>query len=120
MIVLRESAYHAVPWKNGGGITREIYREPAGSAAFDWRRSLATIDRPAISTAGWLETPVCCVSGPVRITNIAAVSEDPGAVDTARCGPSDGIVICSPVGIAVTQIFIAAVFIAAVRPARAS
>jgi environmental stress-induced protein Ves len=45
MIVLRESGYAAVPWKNGGGTTREIHRVPADTAAFDWRLSLATIDR---------------------------------------------------------------------------
>jgi environmental stress-induced protein Ves len=45
MIVLRESGYAPVPWKNGGGITREIHRIPADTAAFDWRLSLATIDR---------------------------------------------------------------------------
>jgi uncharacterized protein len=46
MKVLRESGYPAVPWKNGGGITREIHRAPADSATFDWRLSLATIDSP--------------------------------------------------------------------------
>ncbi len=45
MIVLRESAYVCVPWKNGGGQTREIHREPPGPAAFDWRLSLAAVDR---------------------------------------------------------------------------
>jgi environmental stress-induced protein Ves len=45
MMVLRESGYTAVPWKNGGGITREIHRLPADTTAFDWRLSLATIDR---------------------------------------------------------------------------
>jgi uncharacterized protein len=44
MIVVRESAYRTVPWKNGGGVTREIFREPAEPAPFDWRLSLATID----------------------------------------------------------------------------
>lgn len=35
----------AVPWKNGGGSTREIVRRPegAGMDAFDWRVSIATI-----------------------------------------------------------------------------
>jgi uncharacterized protein len=46
MKILRESAYESVPWKNGGGITREILREPAGAVGFDWRLSLATIDSP--------------------------------------------------------------------------
>jgi uncharacterized protein len=46
MIVLREADYTAVPWKNGGGLTREILRVPADAAEFDWRLSLATIERP--------------------------------------------------------------------------
>ena len=44
MIVLRESDYVAVPWKNGGGVTREIHREPPGPEPFAWRLSLATVD----------------------------------------------------------------------------
>jgi environmental stress-induced protein Ves len=46
MIILRESSYVTVPWKNGGGVTREILRAPPESNAFDWRLSLATIDLP--------------------------------------------------------------------------
>ena len=35
----------AMAWKNGGGVTREIVREPAGSSLddFDWRVSVADI-----------------------------------------------------------------------------
>ncbi|MBB3180224.1 HutD family protein [Variovorax sp. Sphag1AA] len=38
----------ATPWKNGGGVTREIVCSPAGAGMdrFDWRVSIATIDRP--------------------------------------------------------------------------
>ena len=46
MIVLREADYLAVPWKNGGGLTREILKVPPDAAAFDWRVSLATIEAP--------------------------------------------------------------------------
>jgi environmental stress-induced protein Ves len=46
MFIAREAAYRAVPWKNGGGITREIFREPLEPAPFDWRLSLATVDAP--------------------------------------------------------------------------
>jgi uncharacterized protein len=46
MWVLRESSYRTVPWKNGGGRTREILREPLEPTPFDWRLSLATIDVP--------------------------------------------------------------------------
>ena len=38
----------ATPWKNGGGVTREIVCSPTGAGMdrFDWRVSIATIDRP--------------------------------------------------------------------------
>ena len=41
------SAIAPVPWKNGGGTTREIACWPpqAGMEAFDWRISVACIDR---------------------------------------------------------------------------
>lgn len=37
----------ASPWKNGGGVTREIVCSPtgAGMEGFDWRVSIATIDK---------------------------------------------------------------------------
>jgi environmental stress-induced protein Ves len=46
MIIMRESSHRAVPWKNGGGVTREILRVPPEPTAFDWRLSLATIASP--------------------------------------------------------------------------
>ncbi|GAA1508776.1 HutD family protein [Streptomyces albidochromogenes] len=44
--VLRAADREAVPWKNGGGITREIAAAPvgAGTAHFDWRISLAEVE----------------------------------------------------------------------------
>jgi environmental stress-induced protein Ves len=44
MIILRAADYRTEPWKNGGGVTREILREPVRPGAFDWRLSLATIE----------------------------------------------------------------------------
>ncbi|MBT2504557.1 HutD family protein [Streptomyces sp. ISL-98] len=43
--VLRAASREAVPWKNGGGITREIAAWPqdAGMADFAWRISLAEV-----------------------------------------------------------------------------
>ncbi len=48
MILLHEVDYATVPWKNGGGLTREILKVPqdADAVTFDWRLSLATIERP--------------------------------------------------------------------------
>jgi len=42
------AALSAAPWKNGGGVTREIVCSPpgAGMEGFDWRVSIATIDKP--------------------------------------------------------------------------
>jgi environmental stress-induced protein Ves len=42
--VIRRSSFIAAPWKNGGGITHEALREPAGADEFRWRVSLANID----------------------------------------------------------------------------
>ena len=43
--VLRAAGRAAVPWKNGGGVTREVAVSPPGSAFedFDWRVSIAEI-----------------------------------------------------------------------------
>jgi uncharacterized protein len=43
--VLRAAQRAAVPWKNGGGLTREVAVHPAASdfASFDWRVSIAEI-----------------------------------------------------------------------------
>lgn len=54
---LRWSEYRRVPWKNGGGITREVasgtVKAPTASAeitdGFDWRVSVADVDAEAPS-----------------------------------------------------------------------
>ena len=43
--IIRRRDYHAAPWRNGGGVTFEIAREPQGEGAFEWRLSLAQVDR---------------------------------------------------------------------------
>ncbi len=44
-VILRAAERSAVPWKNGGGLTREVAVYPAGSdlGSFDWRVSLAEV-----------------------------------------------------------------------------
>jgi len=46
-VILRAAGRSAVPWKNGGGLTREVAVHPPGSdlASFDWRVSLAEVRR---------------------------------------------------------------------------
>lgn len=44
-MILRAADRRAVPWKNGGGLTREVAVHPPGSdlGSFDWRVSLAEV-----------------------------------------------------------------------------
>jgi len=46
-VILRAADRVALPWKNGGGITREVAVHPADSSlsTFDWRVSLAEVSR---------------------------------------------------------------------------
>lgn len=45
--IIRAADCPTVPWKNGGGLTREIavYPPAADMAGFDWRLSAATVDQ---------------------------------------------------------------------------
>lgn len=45
MRILRATEYRRMPWKNGGGETREIMVSPPGATldSLDWRVSLATV-----------------------------------------------------------------------------
>ncbi|MBN3727219.1 HutD/Ves family protein [Burkholderia sp. Ac-20379] len=46
--LIRADALVASPWKNGGGVTREIAAEPPGASldAFAWRVSVADVAQP--------------------------------------------------------------------------
>ncbi|HVO44883.1 MAG TPA: HutD family protein [Steroidobacteraceae bacterium] len=70
MRLLREIDSAPVPWKNGGGLTREILREPTGEGVFDWRLSVATIDTagPFSSFDGYDRTLVLVRGAGVELT----------------------------------------------------
>lgn len=42
--VMRLAQYPVMPWRNGGGRTREIVRVPTDTDEFDWRVSIADIE----------------------------------------------------------------------------
>jgi environmental stress-induced protein Ves len=42
--IVRKSSFKEIPWKNGGGVTHEAIRVPAGGDTFLWRVSMAHID----------------------------------------------------------------------------
>lgn len=48
MRIIRAAEHRIVPWRNGGGITREVLVEPdpADPAQFLWRISIATVAGP--------------------------------------------------------------------------
>jgi hypothetical protein len=57
----------AAPWKNGGGLTREIVCRPRGSSmdTFDWRVSIAEISADgAFSVFGGVDRVIVLLSGP--------------------------------------------------------
>jgi len=45
MQIIRQCAFTATPWKNGGGITHEAIRVPQSGDPYRWRVSVAHIDR---------------------------------------------------------------------------
>lgn len=46
MRILRCADYRRMAWKNGGGLTQEIAREPPQGEFYQWRLSMAQIDMP--------------------------------------------------------------------------
>ena len=66
MRVLRSADYRRMPWKNGGGETREVAVSPPGATldTLDWRLSLATVasDGPFSVFAGVVRT-LCVLEG---------------------------------------------------------
>ncbi len=69
-MILRAAGRHATPWKNGGGLTREVAVHPAGSdlGGFDWRVSIAEVRRrgPFSSFAG-VDRHMAVISGRLQL-----------------------------------------------------
>ncbi|MFN9848312.1 MAG: HutD family protein [Alphaproteobacteria bacterium] len=90
LTVLRAGDRKAVPWKNGGGVTREIAAWPPGSGFddFAWRVSMAEVreDGPFSNFAG-VDRILTVLEGAMRLTieggGVFELSLDtpPGAFD---------------------------------------
>jgi len=98
-VILRAADRIAVPWKNGGGITREVAVHPPGSTLgnFGWRVSLAEVrtggpfstfsgidrqmavlsGRLQLSIAGREPLTLCADSDPVAFAGELPVSSEP-------------------------------------------
>lgn len=66
MQIFRSTDYRRMPWKNGGGETREVVVSPAGATLdnLDWRVSLATVavDGP-FSVFEGVQRTLCVIRG---------------------------------------------------------
>ncbi|MBU1378508.1 MAG: HutD family protein [Alphaproteobacteria bacterium] len=85
LTVLRAADRAAVPWKNGGGVTREVAAWPPGSGFddFAWRVSMAEVreDGPFSSFPG-VDRVLAVLEGAMRLT-----VEGGGVVDLAPDAP---------------------------------
>jgi hypothetical protein len=71
MLLLRAADRTAIPWKNGGGMTRDVLISPAGATldAFDWRISIAEIARDgAFSQFPGIDRKLAVLEGKVALT----------------------------------------------------
>jgi hypothetical protein len=71
MKIIRLASCVATPWKNGGGVTREVIRSPAlGSGSFAWRLSVADLEvsGPFSDFTGYRRLMVLLAGGGVRLT----------------------------------------------------
>ena len=56
--------YRRMPWKNGGGSTLELLRDPAPDGGFNWRLSIADVTTPGpFSTFAGIDRQIMLVSG---------------------------------------------------------
>jgi uncharacterized protein len=70
-LILRAADRCAVAWKNGGGVTREVFVQPPGSdfGSFDWRLSLAEVGIAGpFSAFNGVERHMAVLSGRLDLT----------------------------------------------------
>lgn len=73
--LIRAAELQPVPWKNGGGTTREIAVEPPGSAfdTFLWRISMADVDQAGpFSTFEGIDRIIAVIQGGAMVLNDTA------------------------------------------------
>jgi environmental stress-induced protein Ves len=89
MKILRQEDYKVMPWKNGGGITTEIWVSPQGAGLsgepFDWRVSIADVasDGPFSKFAGYDRNIMLLEGAGMRLATDAT-----GAIDLALYRPA--------------------------------
>jgi environmental stress-induced protein Ves len=82
MKLLRAADRSAIPWKNGGGVTRDVIVSPAGATMddFDWRISIADIvSNGPFSRFPGIDRKLAVLKGKVALTveGVTTVTLDP-------------------------------------------
>jgi len=93
--VVRRAGYLVMPWRNGGGTTYEIARDPA-EGEFSWRLSLALIERggPFSNFAGY-QRAISLVSGAGCVLHgIDSQPVQMSIAGTTTLFPGDAVVEC--------------------------
>jgi len=105
--VLRAAERKPVPWKNGGGFTREVAVSPAGSdlTGFDWRVSIAEIRKPGpFSLFEGVDRHMAVLAGRLSLAIDARPALTLTPESDAVAFPGDIPVAAEPVGAPVTDL----------------
>jgi uncharacterized protein len=93
-----------VPWKNGGGLTREVVASPAaaGLERFDWRISTAEVRMPGpFSAFPGIERTLCVLEGKLSLSlggrTALVLSADSAPLEFAGDVPAHGAPLDGPV-----------------------
>ena len=75
MEIIRYAELKAHPWRNGGGVTRELARFPrtpsAQDTAWDWRVSIAEVSKAgAFSTFAGMDRVLTVIDGELLLLNV--------------------------------------------------
>jgi environmental stress-induced protein Ves len=105
--VLRAAQRQAVPWKNGGGLTREVAISPTGATPreFDWRVSIAEIAAAGpFSVFAGIDRRMAVLKGrlSLKIDAQPAVTVSPDSAPVAF--PGEAPVFATPLGATVTDL----------------
>ena len=87
MDVWRRDDHLQMPWKNGGGLTREVASSPPGSALtdFDWRISFAEVAAGGpFSTFPGVDRVIILIDGPAMALTVDGVRHELPTARTVR------------------------------------
>ena len=87
VFLLGESDYRVMPWKNGGGSTREIFAHPVDTQDFDWRLSIADVNEDGAFSAfdGYARTILLLEGNGMEL----AINDEPAIAVSEKFAPLD-------------------------------